>query len=45
MRLCAAIHREMNATLQSEQEESQQEFREQKRLKRNLSDKQANLKI
>jgi hypothetical protein len=37
----AAIHRKMTATLQSEQVESEQEFREQKRRKRNLSDKQS----
>jgi hypothetical protein len=41
LRLYAAIHREMTSTLQSEQVESEQEFREQKRRKRNLSDKQS----
>jgi hypothetical protein len=39
--LYAAIHREMTSTLQSEQVESEQEFRKQKRRKRNLSDKQS----
>jgi hypothetical protein len=41
LRLYAATHRGMTSTLQSEQVESEQEFREQKRRKRNLSDKQA----
>jgi hypothetical protein len=41
LRLYAAIHREMTAKLQSEQVEPQQEFREQKRRKWNLSDKEA----
>jgi SAM-dependent MidA family methyltransferase len=41
LRLYAAIYREMTATLQSEQVEPQQEFREQKKRKRNLSDKEA----
>jgi hypothetical protein len=40
LRLYAAIHRGMNETLQSEQVESPMEFREQKRRKRNASDKQ-----
>jgi hypothetical protein len=43
LRLYAAIHREMNETLQSEQVESPMEFREQKRPKRNASDKQGSL--
>jgi hypothetical protein len=43
LRLYAAIHREMNETLQSEQVESPKEFREQKRRKRNPSDKQGGL--
>jgi hypothetical protein len=40
LRLYAAIHREMNETLQSEQVESLKKFLEQKRRKRNPSDKQ-----
>jgi hypothetical protein len=43
LRLYAAIHREMNATLQSGQVESQMKFREQKRRKWNPSDKRANI--
>jgi hypothetical protein len=41
LRLYVAIHREMTSTLQSEKVESEQDFREQKRRKRNLSDKQS----
>jgi hypothetical protein len=44
LRLYAAIHREMNTTLQSEQVKSQQEFREKKSPRWNLSDKQVNFK-
>jgi hypothetical protein len=42
--LYAAIHREMAATLQTKQVETEEEFREQKRRKRNLSDKQTKQK-
>jgi hypothetical protein len=41
--LYAAIHQEMNKTLQPEQMESPKEFCEQKRRKQNPSDEQANL--
>jgi hypothetical protein len=43
LRLYAAIHRDMNETLQSEQVEPPKEFLEHKRRNRNPSDKQANL--
>jgi hypothetical protein len=43
LHLYAAVHRGMNERLQPEQVESPEEFREQKRRKRNLSDKQTNL--
>jgi hypothetical protein len=41
LRLYVAIHREMTSTLQSEKVKSEQDFREQKRRKRILSDKQS----
>jgi hypothetical protein len=41
LHLYAAIHREMHDSLQPEQEESTEEFREQRRQKRNPSDEDA----
>jgi hypothetical protein len=41
LRLCAAIHRDMRDSLLPEQKESPEEFREQRRRKRNPSEEQA----